>query len=480
MIELYDYQNQYISSLKDAMKRGKRRLVLCAPTGAGKTVMFTYMVANSIKKGNRVIVFTHRKELLTQAGGTFSKFGLEPEFIEANKTPNLDAQLHVAMVETFNRRISTYELILSRKDLIIFDEAHLQNFTKLFPYISKKSYVIGATATPYRKPIEAQMSEFYEDLIQNMDTLDVIEQGKLCMAKSYGVIIDMKGLKKQGDDYDTSQYYEENKTYEGVLENYEKYSKGLKTILFASNIANSKQVCGHFISKGYDAKHIDGTTPKNDRQDILQWFANTKDAILCNCGVLTAGFDQPDIHTVILYRATTSLPLFLQMCGRGSRIYPNKTHFNILDFGNNIQRLGFWQDRRIWQLKYERKKAVGAAPIKCCPKCDYMMPASTMECPECGYLFQKKEKDDPEKVILSELEWLKKEQRKVSELSIDDLIRLQKLKKWKPSFVWRVIRSRGINILRIYANKMNYTDSWVNYQQGLMNDIEYKDFIVKL
>ena len=71
MIELYDYQNQYISSLKDAMKRGKRRLVLCAPTGAGKTVMFTYMVANAIKKGNRVIVFTHRKELLTQAGGTF-------------------------------------------------------------------------------------------------------------------------------------------------------------------------------------------------------------------------------------------------------------------------------------------------------------------------------------------------------------------------------------------------------------------------
>lgn len=480
MIELYNYQKEYIQGLKDAMKQGKKRLVLCAPTGSGKTVMFTYMVANAIKKGNRVIVFTHRKELLTQAGGTFSKFGLAPEFIEANKTPNLDAQLHVAMVETFNRRISTYELILARKDLIIFDEAHLQNFTKLFPYISKKSYVIGATATPYRKPSEVQMADFYEGLVQNMDTLDVIEQGKLCMAKSYGVPIDMKGMKKQGDDYDTSKYYEENKTYEGVLENYEKYSKGLKTILFASNIASSKQVCGHFLSKGYKAKHIDGTTPKNEREDILSWFANTPDAILCNCGVLTAGFDQPDIMTVILYRATTSLPLFLQMCGRGSRIYPNKTHFNILDFGNNIQRLGFWQDRRTWLLRYEKKKAVGAAPIKCCPKCDYMMPMSTMECPECGYLFDKNEKEDPEKVILKELEWLKDESRKISQLSIQDLIRLQKLKKYKPSFIWRVIRSRGIGTMRIYAQMMNYSDSWTSYQQTLMNDSSYTDFIVNL
>jgi superfamily II DNA or RNA helicase len=160
MIELYLYQKDYIHSLKDAMKRGQRRLVLCAPTGAGKTMMFTYMVSEAIKRGKQVIVFTHRRELLTQAGGSFEKFGLSPEFIEANKTPNIDAQLHVAMVETFNRRLSTYELILARKDLIVFDEAHLQNFTKLFPYISKNAYVIGATATPYRKPNEVQMCRF--------------------------------------------------------------------------------------------------------------------------------------------------------------------------------------------------------------------------------------------------------------------------------------------------------------------------------
>lgn len=433
------------------------------------------MVANAVKRGKSVIVFTHRKELLTQAGGTFSKIGLKPEFIEANKQPNLSARLHVAMVETFNRRMEGYQHILSEKDLIIFDEAHLQNFTKLFPFISNKSYVIGATATPYRKPKENQMSEFYEVLVQNMDTIDVIETGKLCMAKSYGIPIDMKGMKKKGDDYDTERYYEDNKIYEGVLENYKLHSLNDKTIIFASQVKSSKRVRNHFVANGFDCRHIDGTTPTKDREAILKWFADTPNAILCNCGVLTAGFDQPDIRTVILYRATTSLPLFLQMCGRGSRKLPGKDHFKILDFGNNIKRLGFWQDRRTWSLKYDAKYKVGAAPIKECPECYFMMPMSAKECPNCGYLYPQKIKE-PEKVILKELEWDATKGKKISQLSLSELIALQKSAKIKAHFVWRVVRSRGIEELKTYADMIGYSSKWIGYQKQYLNDTNYKDY----
>lgn len=435
------------------------------------------MVANAVKRGKSVIVFTHRKELLTQAGGTFSKFGLKPEFIEANKQPNLSARLHVAMVETFNRRMEGYQHILSEKDLIIFDEAHLQNFTKLFPFISNKSYVIGATATPYRKPKENQMSEFYEVLVQNMDTIDVIETGKLCMAKSYGIPIDMKGMKKKGDDYDTERYYEDNKIYEGVLENYKLHSLNDKTIIFASQVKSSKRVRDHFVANGFDCRHIDGTTPTKDREAILKWFADTPNAILCNCGVLTAGFDQPDIRTVILYRATTSLPLFLQMCGRGSRKLPGKDHFKILDFGNNIKRLGFWQDRRTWSLKYDAKHKVGAAPIKECPKCNYLMPMSAKECPNCGYAYPQKVKE-PEKVILKELTWNATKGKKISQLSLSELITLQKSAKIKAPFVWRVVRSRGIEELKAYADMIGYSSKWIGYQKQYLNDTNYKDYIL--
>jgi superfamily II DNA or RNA helicase len=475
MIELYNYQKDYIRALRDQMKKGKKRIVLCAPTGSGKTVMFTFMVSEHIKKGGNVIVFTHRSELLIQSGGTFEKFGLKPEMITANSKPDLDNRLHIAMIETFNRRIEDYELILARKTLVIFDEAHLQNFTKIMPYVSDKSFVIGATATPYRKPKEVQMSEFYDDIVQLMDTTDVIDLGNLCKAKSYGVKIDLSGLSKSGEDYNTAEYYSENKLYSGVVDNWKKYSLNKKTILFASNINSSKEVCNEFIQNGFNAKHIDGKISAPDRQVILQWFKSTPDAILCNCGVLTAGFDQPDIMTVILYRATTSLPLFLQMCGRGSRTYLNKTHFNILDFGNNIERLGFWQDRRIWKLSYEKRTTKeGVQPIKECPECGYVQPASTKECENCGHIFKQKEKT-PEDVELELLDYTTRG-KKVSQISVQDLIKLQKMKRLKHTFVWRVIRSRGEQTLKYYAQLMGYSRGWVFHQMQELDDCQYKDF----
>jgi superfamily II DNA or RNA helicase len=479
MIELYDYQKKYIDQLRQSMAKGNKKIVLCAPTGSGKTVMFTYMVSEHIKRGGNVIVFTHRSELLLQSGGTFEKFGLSPEMITASSKPDLDKNLHVAMVETFHRRMADYELILARKTLVIFDEAHLNNFNKIMPFIGQKQFVIGATATPYRKPKETQMCDFYHDIVQVVDTPDVIELGNLCKAVSYGVKIDLSGLKKQGEDYNTAEYYSENKLYSGVIDNWKKYSLNLKTILFASNINSSKEVCSEFVKNGFDAKHIDGHTSENERREIMQWFKHTDNAILCNCGVLTAGFDQPDIMTVILYRATTSLPLFLQMCGRGSRTYNGKTHFNILDFGNNIERLGFWQERRLWKLKYEKKAdKEGVQPQKDCPDCGSKQPASAKECPECGHVFKKKEKT-PEEVELQLLEYTASG-KYVSQISVKDLVALQNMKRFKAPFIWRVIRSRGEQTLQYYTKLMGYNYGWYSRQLDQMHDSDFKDFIIKI
>src|SRR6056297_2491479 len=101
MIELYDYQKSYINELRKNIKKGNKNLILCSATGSGKTVMFSYMTKSAIDRGRSVLVFTHRSELLIQAGGAFTEFGLSPEFIEAGTNPNLCNNLHVAMVETF-------------------------------------------------------------------------------------------------------------------------------------------------------------------------------------------------------------------------------------------------------------------------------------------------------------------------------------------------------------------------------------------
>ena len=386
MIKLRPYQNDIIKSLRTTLGK-HRRTILCAPTGAGKTIMFTYLISEHLKRGGNVLVLTHRTELLKQSGSSFQKFGLSPEFIVAGSKPDLSAKLHVCMVETLERRKEAYNEFILSKSLVVIDEAHLNIFTKILPSISPKAYVIGATATPERKGrTTPSLDEFYTGIVQRIDTPQLIEQGFLSTAKTYGMPISLKGIKRRGNDYDTSEYYEENKTYIGVVKNWKRLCEGKKTILFASNVKSSKRVCEEFNASGYPARHIDGNTPQNEREETLEWFNKTPDAIVCNCGILNAGFDQPDIESVILYRATTSLPLYLQMCGRGSRTTKDLNEFTILDFGENVKRHGFWEDDRVWSLS---KKAVRemAAPVKDCPKCMAMLPTQAKECQYCGHIF---------------------------------------------------------------------------------------------
>jgi superfamily II DNA or RNA helicase len=98
-----------------------------------------------------------------------------------------------------------------------------------------------------------------------------------------------------------------------------------------------------FKKKGYPVKHLDSTYSDKERYEILDWFHNTKDAILTSVSILTHGFDEPEVETIILNRATKSLTLYHQMIGRGSRTTPTKKQFNIVDLGNNARRFGLWQ-----------------------------------------------------------------------------------------------------------------------------------------
>lgn len=471
MIKLRDYQNKTIDAIRTEFRKGNKKVIMCAPTGAGKTIMFTSMISDAVDKGKKCLVLTHRTELLMQASGSFSKFNLNPTLIVANKYPNLDGQLYVGMVETINRRLEREEYIEFFKtlDLIIFDESHLQNFDKIFDYIPDDTFVIGATATPYRKGKQQKSLDlFYNKLVEKVTTQDLIDSGFLVEAHVFGVKVDLKGVKRRGDDYDMERYYEENKTYKGVIDNYKRHSEHEKTLLFASNVESSKRVCEEFVANGYNAKHIDGSTPKAERKYIFEWFDKTEDAILCNCGIATTGFDQPDVKNIILYRATTSLPLLLQMCGRGSRLHEGKKKFNILDFGNNIERLGFWEDYREWSLKKVETKEK-AAPTKTCKKCDALNPLPVKNCVACGEVFPIS-KREAEKVILEKLINSNKE---AYSMTLEELIFCQKKGKLKTFYVWRIIRSRGRDELIRYKNMMNYKHGWYFHQYNKMKDEGY-------
>lgn len=470
MTHFRPYQVELVTNLRRSFAGGNKRIVLCAPTGAGKTIMFTYMAVEHAKKGGKVLILTHRGELLKQAAkGLQSAQMITPKL----KVVDHENPFSIGMVETIYRRTESLKDFLASRTLVICDEAHLENFTKLFEYISPTAAVIGATATPYRKHSQNCLSEFYTDLIQSVDTPDLIEQGFLSRAITYSVPINLKGLKKTGDDYDTAQYYVENKTYEGVVENYLRHSPNEKALLFSSNVASSKQVCKEFNLRHIKALHIDGGTPDYERAEILDWFANTPNAVLCNCGVLTAGFDQPDITTIILYRATTSLPLFLQMCGRGSRVTETKRTFKILDFGMNVERLGFWQMPRIWSLKKQakREKAKGAPPMRTCEDCGALIPAKVKICPECGHEHIQEKKRN-ESVILEQLLELPKGKRNkfAKTASFEVKVEMCKAKLVHPLFVCRTFKFK--EEMKEFQKAMGYKQGWLHYNKDVYEKLQ--------
>jgi len=134
-----------------------------------------------------------------------------------------------------------------------------------------------------------------------------------------------------------------------LLTAYEEIAKGTKTLIFNNGINTSLYVYETFKKAGYNVRHLDNKNTATERKEILEWFAETPDAILTSVSILTTGFDEPTVESIILNRATRSLTLYFQMIGRGSRVLPNKDEFNVIDMGNNIARFGPWDAPIDWQ-----------------------------------------------------------------------------------------------------------------------------------
>jgi superfamily II DNA or RNA helicase len=149
---------------------------------------------------------------------------------------------------------------------------------------------------------------------------------------------------KSSDDLYTNTLMQEK-----LLHAYTERSLGKKTLIFNNGIHTSLYVYETFREAGYDIRHLDNTSSSEERKDILHWFKKTPDGILTSVGILTTGFDEPTVETIILNRATKSLTLYFQMIGRGSRKLPGKDEFTVIDLGNNAARFGLWSDPVNWQ-----------------------------------------------------------------------------------------------------------------------------------
>jgi len=393
-MQLREYQERFVENIARSLKQ-HGRIVAQLATGGGKTVTFSAIAKRfHDKSGQRVLILVHRIELLEQAARTIKRnTGLEAVKIVAGMKSIPDAQVYVAMVETTYRRIDKLPDI----GLIIADEIHIGHFIKIITHYSDK-YIIGFTATPIAAKKDKPLKNYFNDIVCGVSISELIEQGHLCKATTFGVKqeIDRSKLKMVKGDFDIrqmGQMMSANKYIESVIEAYSKLAPGKKTLVFNCNVEHSILVNAALVKAGLNARHMDGEMQPAQRKEILDWFNDTPDAILCNIGIATTGFDQPDVECIIVNRATASMPLWLQMCGRGSRPTPEKSSFTIIDMGGNATTHGFWEADRDWNNLFHNpeKKKDGVAPTKKCPECEAIVHANIRICPYCKHQWQAKE-----------------------------------------------------------------------------------------
>lgn len=434
-------------------RAGSRRVILCLPTGAGKTVIFSDIAARAAEKGKRVAILTHRRELLSQAGRLNS--------------------CSVLMVETLNNQIKK-GLDLNQYDLLVIDEAHIGNFRKVLEGFN--GFVIGATATPLSNP---PLKEQYNAIVCPVGIEQLIAQGWLATPHTYAMHpVDTSQLATARGEFTEASLddaFNRPKVYEGVVKEFCGRWRDKKAIVFCVNISatiNTAQAFAAELGEGRVYAVHSKQSPL-ERADLIEEFIASKYGILVNCGIATTGFDCPDIEVVVINRATKSVALWLQMVGRASRRTDTKSAFTILDFGENVTRLGFWQEPRDWAHLFEhpKKKGEGVAPVKDCPACGFVAYASARICANCGAEFAKPKPTEAE--VIAELKLMQYKQlgkfegRKLYDIAQNsaDLFELQRVKKYKQAFIERVLYFANYTELQRFWRAKGYLSQYTDRRE---------------
>ncbi|MEI7508093.1 MAG: DEAD/DEAH box helicase family protein [Flavobacterium sp.] len=356
--ELYGYQKGDIDKIFERLDHAPSNyhLLYQLPTGGGKTVIFSEITRRYLEQHQKkVVVLTHRIELCKQTSKMLKAFDVKNKVINSaiKELPDQDEySCFVAMIETLKNRLNDEKLKIQDVGLVIIDEAHFNSFRKLFSAF-ENAFILGVTATPLSSNIKLPMYENYQELIVGDTIKNLIDKGFLAKATTYSYDVGLTSLKvgingdytvKSSDDLYSNMVMQEK-----LLHAYTEKSLEKKTLIFNNGINTSLHVYESFRHAGYNIRHLDNTTSSEDRKDILQWFKKTPDAILTSVGILTTGFDEPTVESIILNRATKSLTLYFQMIGRGSRRLPNKDNFTVIDLGNNALRFGLWDNPIDWQ-----------------------------------------------------------------------------------------------------------------------------------
>lgn len=393
MFKLRQYQSTALDKIRRLIVSGKKSIMVQSPTGSGKGVMLSHIINSANVKGKTVLFLVHRSEILLQVSAYMEKYGITHGIIKSGFEANYTHPVQLASFQTIIRRMTFFE---EQFDIVIIDEAHHATASTYLKVINafKKHLIIGFSATPTRQN-GMGLGNLFDAMVQVASIQDLTNMGFLAPIRYFAPVEpDLTGVKLKAGDYNEKQLEPVMMTeglIAGIVEYWMQYGENRKTVIFATGISHSMAIREKFATVGVVAEHIDGNTPAELRKDIIDCFKSGIIKIIVNCQILTEGVDVPDISCVILARPTKSLPMYMQMLGRGMRVIKGKDNMILLDHAGCVYEHGFVHEITDWHLstttKTENKKQKErnekeSRPITC-PICNCVY-TGQLKCPQCG------------------------------------------------------------------------------------------------
>lgn len=390
-MQLRDYQKNLITQIGNGLREHKS-VCLQLPTGAGKTVIFSFIVKAFSDMGKRSLVLVHRRELVKQTVRTLKEVGCNVGVIASGMDSNPQALVQVASVQTLIRRLD----IITEPYIIIADECHhvpAGSWASIHNTFS--SFRLGVSASPARLDSKG-LNDFYKSLINGPTIKQLTAMGFLCPYKLYAPKnnLDLTGIKTVMGDYEKTALEEAvmRPSVTGcVVSEYLKRANGKRAIMFAASIKHSKELVTQLQSAGVRAMHLDADSDKELRDNALDLLSSGDIDVVSNVGLFSEGLDIKAVECVIDASPTQSLVNYMQRVGRALRPFEGKQHAIILDLAGNCYRHGMPDQDREWSLQGIEKKKRGKnkdePSVKICEKCFAACESTNTVCPECGFVF---------------------------------------------------------------------------------------------
>ena len=336
VMTLRPYQQEAHDSILKMWQDGTDRLLLVLPTGTGKTIVFAAVTRDRVLQGSRVLILAHRGELLEQAADKLVKSTGLGSALEKAESSCLGSWFRVTVgsVQTLMRDSRLKKSPEDYFSTIIIDEAHhciSDSYQKVLQHFPGAK-VLGVTATPDRGDMK-DLGTYFEQIAYEYTLPEAIRQGYLSPIKALTIPlrIDISQVGISAGDFKVGEIGTALDPYlEQIATEMETYCKDKKTVAFLPLVKTSQKFRDILQRHGFRAAEVNGNS--EDRAEILRDFDQGKYNVLCNSMLLTEGWDCPSVDCIIVLRPTKVRSLYSQMVGRGTRLFPGKSHLLLLDF----------------------------------------------------------------------------------------------------------------------------------------------------